>query len=81
MEIENKRPMEKMDSGPSTRRVLFVDEKVMVSLFEASPGTTVPSHKHCNGGLARLGSLSLVHSTIFLAMRRTKSGMWEKRLL
>jgi len=31
-----------------TRRILFVDEKVMVSLFEASPGMTVAAHRHPN---------------------------------
>lgn len=32
----------------STRRILFVDEKVMVSLFEASPGSRVAAHRHSN---------------------------------
>jgi len=32
----------------TSRRILFVDEKVMVSLFEASPGTRVPAHRHPN---------------------------------
>lgn len=32
----------------STRRILFVDEKVMVSMFEASPGTRVAAHRHPN---------------------------------
>lgn len=32
----------------STRRILFIDEKVMVSLFEASPGTRVAAHRHPN---------------------------------
>jgi len=32
----------------STRRILFVDEKVMVSLFEASPGAKVAAHRHPN---------------------------------
>ena len=32
----------------TNRRILFVDEKVMVSLFEASPGTGIPSHSHSN---------------------------------
>lgn len=31
-----------------TRRILFVDEKVMVSLFEASPGSRVAAHRHSN---------------------------------
>jgi len=30
----------------STRRILFVDEKVMVSLFEGSPGMTAAAHRH-----------------------------------
>jgi quercetin dioxygenase-like cupin family protein len=32
----------------TNRRVLFVDENVMVSLFEASPDTRIPSHSHAN---------------------------------
>ena len=66
----------------STRRILFVDEKAMVSLFEASPGSRVAAHRHSNvqmgfrakqntSRLARPRSLNLVHSN-FLAMRNTK---------
>lgn len=32
----------------SARRVLFVNEEVMVSLFEASPGAIVAAHRHPN---------------------------------
>lgn len=32
----------------TNRRILFIDEKAMVSLFEASPDTRIPAHSHSN---------------------------------